>query len=354
MLTKPDPQQIAPPLLAWFDRAKRDMPWRGTRDPYRVWLSEVMLQQTQVATATPYYERFLAAFPTVHDLAGAPLDEVLRLWAGLGYYSRARSLREAAQIVVREHGGLFPEAAEALRSLPGVGPYTSGAIASIAFGERVPAVDGNALRVLARVFLVKGDVQRGRPRARVERLAAAAVPEDRPGDYNQGLMELGSLICRPKDPLCGECPLSDLCRANAEGQQAAIPAAGRRSPVRHVKTVAGIVQRNGRLLIAQRPPDGVWGGMWELPNCEVDGGDAPTVLVQLLQRDFGLSVEVGESVCCLTHAIMNQRIELRVLPCRVTAGRTQARCHVAAKWVKPGETEGYALPAPHRKVLRRL
>jgi len=354
MPAKPDPRQIAPPLLAWFDRAKRDMPWRDTRDPYRIWLSEVMLQQTQVATVTPYFERFLAAFPTVDDLANAPLDEVLRLWAGLGYYSRARSLHKAAQIVVREHGGLFPEAAEALRSLPGVGPYTAGAIASIAFGERVPAVDGNAVRVLARLFLVTGDVQQGRPRARIEELAAEAVPEVRPGDYNQALMELGSLVCRPNNPHCGECPLGGLCLASAGGQQATVPAARRRSPVRSVSAVAGIVRRNGRLLIAQRPPDGVWGGMWELPNCEVAGGDPSVVLADLLERDFGLSIEVGEMIYSLTHAIMNQRIELGVFHCRVTSGRTQAWRHVAAKWVKPGETDGYALPAPHRKVLRRL
>jgi len=348
-------RQMALRLLAWFGGKRRNLPWRRTRDPYRIWVSEVMLQQTQVATVIPYYRRFLRAFPTVRVLAAAPLDEVLRLWAGLGYYTRARNLHRAAQVIVAKYGGRFPRTLQAIRVLPGVGEYTAGAIASIAFGERVPCVDGNALRVLARVHCVTGAVRSGAARRRLEALARDAVPAERPGDHNQALMELGSLVCRPTDPACGECCLSDLCEARRRGRQRGIPAPRKREGTRRARAVAGIAWRRGRVLIAQRPPEGVWGGLWEFPNCRPAEGETDIeALTRLLAEAFGLRVKVGEKLVSVTHGIMHERIELAAYGCKVVDGRTKASAHVAVKWMRPEELAEYALPAPHRKLVYQL
>jgi A/G-specific adenine glycosylase len=342
---------LSAPLLAWFDANRRDLPWRRTRDPYRIWVSEVMLQQTQVATVVPYYRRFLQAFPTVRALAEAPLDEVLRLWAGLGYYSRARNLHRAAQRILDEHAGRLPASFAELGRLPGLGAYTAGAVASIAFGERVPCIDGNVIRVLARAIGLTGDVRAGRGRQRLQRLAQAAVPADRPGDHNQALMELGALICRPRDPLCEACCLSELCEARRLGRQARIPAPRRRPRTQVVRMAAALVERRGRVLIARRPPEGVWGGLWEFPNVQVTTAERPeAALSGYLADAFGLAVEVGESVMSVTHCIMHRRIELTAYRCRVLAGRTQASRHTATRWLPPPELAAYALPAPHRSL----
>jgi len=314
-----------------------------------------MLHQTQVQTVTPYYGRFLRAFPTVRRLAAAPLDEVLRLWAGLGYYSRACNLHAAAQVIVAQHRGRFPSSPEAVAALPGIGRYTAGAILSIAFGVRLPAIDGNAARVLARVFLVRSDVQAGRPRQRIGALGQAAVPEDRPGDYNQALMELGSLVCTPRNPRCDECCLADICRARARGRQAAIPSPRRRAPVERVRVAAGMVSRNGRVLIAQRPAGGVWGGLWEFPNVAPEAGEeAEAALRRVLRSDFGLVVEVGRQIASLRHGIMNRSIDLTAYACTVIHGRTSSAGHAAVVWTKPEDLADYAMPAPHRKVADHL
>jgi A/G-specific adenine glycosylase len=345
--------RIAPLLLPWFDANRRDLPWRRTRDPYRIWVSEIMLQQTQIATAVPYYRAFVRAFPTVRKLAAASLGEVLRLWAGLGYYSRARNLQRAAQVIVGVHGGRLPRTYAELRALPGVGDYTAGAVASIAFGERVPAVDGNALRALARVGYFTGNVRSGPCRRRLQELARAAVPAARPGDYNQALMELGSLVCTPRGPACPECCLAAVCEAFRRGEQDRIPSRRARPRTRTVHVVLGVVRRNGRVLIAQRPAGGVWGGLWEFPNAEAAEAPAET-LVRHLAETFGLRVEVGETLTTLTHGIMHRRTRLEARHCRVVAGRVRARAHVEARWVRPEDLAEYALPAPHRRVADRL
>ncbi|MFW5868776.1 MAG: A/G-specific adenine glycosylase, partial [Armatimonadota bacterium] len=238
-MTGEDRSQIRGLLLAWFDAHRRDLPWRRTSDPYRIWVSEIMLQQTQVDRVIDYYERFLVAFPTVEALAEAPIDDVLRLWEGLGYYSRARNLHAAARVIVQEHGGEFPRSPEAIRALPGIGEYTAGAVQSIAFGVPVPAVDANVIRVLARLFAVEGDVSAGEERRRIADLAAEVVPDDRPGDFNQALMELGALLCIPGRPGCLICPLSEVCRAKLRGLQATIPPPKSRA-VHEVASVAGV------------------------------------------------------------------------------------------------------------------
>jgi len=343
---------IAGPLLAWFDRHKRDLPWRRTSDPYRIWVSEVMLQQTQVDRVIGYYERFMAAFPTVEALAQAPLDEVLRHWEGLGYYSRARNLHAAAQSVVGEHGGVFPRTYEALRALPGVGEYTAGAVLSIACGEPLPAVDANVIRVLARLFALQGDateVQR-----EVAARAREVLPEERPGDFNQALMELGALICIPGRPGCLICPLTDACDARREGLQDRIPEA-RSQPLKQMAEVAGVVHAGERVLIAKRPAEGQWGGLWEFPSTRLRPGDEPRqALAEHLLRTLGVELEVGECLTQFAYGVMNRRVELTVHRCRQTGGEVAPTWHDEARWALAGELEALAMPSPHRTVADLL
>lgn len=348
------PGQLARPLLRWFDTIKRDLPWRGGRDPYAIWVSEIMLQQTQVVTVVPYYERFLTAFPTVAALAASPLDEVLRLWEGLGYYSRARHLHHAAQLIVAQQGGQFPRTLPEALALPGVGRYTAGAILSIAYGLRLPALDGNALRVLSRVLWLPGGGRRGEEKRRVEDYGAAAVSPTRPGDYNQALMELGALVCLPKTPQCPHCPLRRCCLARRRGEPEAIPHTVR-TPLQKATVVAALVRRRGRVLLAQRPPEGVWAGLWELPNESLEAdAEARATLLAYLEAAFGIEAEVGEALTTLTHGLMNRRITLTVYEAKAARETIQPQAHVQARWFTAEELAGLALPAPHRKALRRL
>jgi len=350
----PQPTDLAPRLLPWFEAHGRDMPWRFDHHPYRLLVAVIMLQQTQVATVIPYQRRFLKAFPSLQALAAAPVENVLKLWEGLGYYSRARNLHRAAQIIVAAHGGRLPRTERELRALPGVGAYTAAALLSIAFDQPVAAIDGNVLRILSRVFWLPGGGREGKEKARAEKLARAAVPADHPGDYNQALMDLGAVVCTPRAPACEVCPFGDLCRARARGQAEAIPKR-RRASLRAVQTVAGFVRKGSKLLLAQRPHEGVWGGLWELPNVEVTAGTDPAeALGAYLHEAFGLQVQVGEVRATHRYGITNRQVTLTVLEGTVTGGRLRCREHTCARWFAVSELEGVALPAPHRKVLAQV
>lgn len=264
---------LARKLVAWFQEHQREMPWRKTRDPYAIWLSEIMLQQTQVATVIPYYERFLKKFPTVKDLAAAPLDDVLKLWAGLGYYSRARNLHRGAQTVVERFNAIVPDTPELILEIPGIGAYTAGAILSIAYAKPQPLVDGNVARVFSRLFLLKGDWRKNPLKDELWRIAKEVVgvcekeKKIRPGDLNQALMELGATVCTPANPQCLLCPVGELCEARKKGVQDQYPEVltAKKSPV--WKLTAWLVRDvDGRVLFAQRNADGLFGGMWELPT----------------------------------------------------------------------------------------
>jgi A/G-specific adenine glycosylase len=309
---------IARPLLAWYDREAADLPWRGTRDPYRVWLSEVMLQQSRIATVRPYYERFVAAYPTVEALAAAPLDAVLKQWEGLGYYSRARHLHQTAGIIAREHGGRFPLDSASLQALPGIGRYTAGAIASIVSGEPVPVLDGNVIRVLARLIDLPDNVARAQTRQQLWALAAQGVPAERPGDYNQAIMELGQKICRPRQPRCAECPLQALCLAHARGTQASRPVKTARGPVPHYDVAAGVIEdERGHLLIAQRPLEGLLGGLWEFPGGKCEPGETlPDALARELREELAIEVAIGDRIAQVRHAFTHFRITLHAYECR--------------------------------------
>jgi A/G-specific adenine glycosylase len=273
-------------LLTFFDASARPLPWRETRDPYAVWISEVMAQQTRVETAVPYYQRWLARFPDVGTLAAAPLDDVLKAWEGLGYYARARNLHAAARLLRECHGSAVPRTYEALRSLPGVGEYTAGAVSSIAFGVPRAAVDGNVRRVLARLL----DEPAPSP-SHLREVAGVLVPEHRPGDFNQALMELGAMICTPKAPRCQRCPVQGHCAAHAAGTQANRP---RRKTKRSVPTIdiATAVVRDGarRLLIVRRPSHGLLAGLWSFPGVELQAGDDPAARAAAIARPYRLPV----------------------------------------------------------------
>jgi A/G-specific adenine glycosylase len=277
---QPNPD-ITRRLLRWFARHEREMPWRAARgeprDPYHVWLAEVMLQQTQVATVIPYYRRWLERFPTLNDLAAAPVDDVLKLWEGLGYYSRARNFHRAAQAVVSEYGGRVPDTVEELRKLSGVGPYTAGAIASLAFGRDAPVLDGNVARVLSRVFALDKPPSEPRAKEHLWELAEALLPQGRAGEFNEALMDLGATTCTPRSPQCPECPINTHCSAYANGNPEGYPvkAAKKAVPQQTILT-AVIVDSHGRMLMAQRPHRGLLGGLWEFPGGVTEDGGRRT------------------------------------------------------------------------------
>lgn len=337
-------------LLAWFHEVKREMPWRRTRDPYAIWVSEIMLQQTRVATVLPYYDAFLRRFPSVRELAEAPEEEVLRLWAGLGYYSRARNLHAAARQIRGEHAGQFPDTWQQVRALPGIGDYTAGAILSIAFGRPVPCIDGNAERVLCRLFGIEGAPKRNPAKSRIHEVATALVTCDTPGDVNQAFMEMGATLCTPRSPGCEACPVSTWCRARAEGRQAQLPQLPPREKTVRVRSAAAVIRSAEGVLLAQRPAEGVWARLWEFPQVEVSQGRSRVALAAHLQESLGLEVRVGRRVLQITHAIMNRTITLEVFEATAEGTGLRVQDYAQARWVPAEDFGDYAFSAPHRRI----
>ncbi len=343
-------------LIAWFEANREDLPWRRTTDPYAIWLSEVMLQQTQVATVIPYYERFLARFPTVEALAAAPLDDVLKLWEGLGYYSRARNLHRAAQVVVGELGGRFPATVEGLLRLPGVGRYTAGAVGSIAFGLDAPALDGNAIRVLSRLFNVADDVTQGAARRRFWGLAGDILPPGRASAWNVALMALGQRVCTPRAPRCDACPLAAHCEAHRLGIEEARPVRAARARTPHYDVTAGVIRgQDGRLLIARRPPDGLLGGLWEFPGGKRHPGETlEACLRREIQEELAIEIAVEHQITVVKHAYTHFRITLYAFQCAHTGGQPQTIGCAAWAWVTLDELDRYAFPVTDRKIIAVL
>jgi A/G-specific adenine glycosylase len=340
-------------VLEWWDRERRELPWRtppgGTADAYRVWLSEIMLQQTTVKAVIPYYQRFLARWPTIESLAAAPLDHVLAAWAGLGYYSRARNLHKCAQLIASEHGGQFPRTAEALLTLPGIGPYTAAAIAAIAFGEPATPVDGNIERVMARLFALKEPLPAAKPKLRS--LAASLAPAQRAGDFAQALMDLGASICTPKRPSCLMCPLQRGCAANAEGIAAELPIKPVKAdrPLR-VGLAFVALREDGSVLLRRRPEAGLLGGMLEVPST------AWSETLPPLDQALRAAPVLGEWWAVpgtVTHTFTHFRLELMVyravlpIEAALTFWADPQRC----RWVLRRNLHGEALPSVMRKVL---
>lgn len=350
------PTEFSLPLLAWYDAHAAALPWRADADPYRVWLSEIMLQQTQVDTVMPYYIRFLQSYPDVFALANAPLSGVLKMWEGLGYYSRARNLHRAAQKVAQEFGGQFPTTALELQALPGIGRYTAGAIASIAFGERAPVLDGNVIRVFTRLQDIADDVTQSSVQARLWTLAETWLPDARVGDYNQALMELGRTICKPRKPLCAECPISAHCRAYAAGTQHERPVKTKKAPIPHYDVAAGIVRRaDGRMLIAQRPADGLLGGLWEFPGGKQEAGETlPQCLGRELREELAIEVAVGDLFVVIKHAFTHFKITLHTFECQWIGGEPQRIGAADFAWVTLDDLAHYSFGKADRAVIAAL
>lgn len=342
-------------LLAWYAAQARDLPWRRSRDPYAIWVAEVMLQQTQVQAVIPYYERFLARFPTVQALAAASPDDVLKAWEGLGYYARARNLHTAARRIVTEHGGQVPADPAALARLPGIGRYTAGAILSIAFNQDTPVLDGNVRRVLCRVFRVAEDPRQPAVERRLWELAAGLVPPGRTGDYNQALMELGATVCAPHAPRCPVCPVAELCEARRRGEQESLPVRAPRRALPHYNVTAGVIWHDGCVLLAQRRPGGLLGGLWEFPGGKQEPGETlEDCLRRELREELGIEVEVGPLLLTLAHAYTHFRITLHAFTCRHVSGQPQALGCAAWRWVAPDELASYAMAVTDRRIARRV
>ncbi len=349
-------RQIVRALLAWYDGNRRDLPWRRTSDPYAVWVSETMLQQTQVATVHGYYERWMERFPTVHALARADEDSVLHAWQGLGYYSRARNLWRGARAVIAEHGGQVPRAAEALRLLPGIGPYSAGAIASIAYGERAAVGDGNVVRVLCRLFGLRGDPSRTPLKSDLWRLAELLVPGERPGDFNQAMMELGATVCVPRAPKCDACPLHRACVARAQNAVHELPELPKRRAAVAVARAAAVVVRQGRILCVQAPETAArWAGMWQVPSADIAGGETAGVAASRAVREaVGIGVDAGERLLTVRHSVTHHRITLDVLRCNGARGKLRPIGCQAFAWRAPAQLATLAMPAAHRRIARFL
>jgi A/G-specific adenine glycosylase len=342
-------------LLDWFDRNRRDLPWRRSRDPYRVWISEVMLQQTQVVTVIPYFHRFLAAFPTVHALAAAAEQDVLRLWEGLGYYRRARSLHQAARLLVAKHGGHLPDDPDVWQDLPGIGRYTLGAILSQAFDRQLPILEANSLRVLCRLFAVREAPRENATQKRLWELAASLLPKQRVGDFNQAMMELGALVCTPVAPVCGRCPLEGRCEAARQGLQDQLPLPGHAKDAEKVHEVAVIVRRGRKVLVAQRPSAGRWANLWEFPHDVVRPGETHEAAVpRMLQELTSLSADLGPELTTLTHTVTRFHITLVCLEGVYRAGRFRSAHYREGRWLQPAQLAEVPFSAPQRRLAQLL
>jgi len=340
---------IAERLLPWYREHRRDLSFRRTKDPYAILVAEVLLQRTRIVSGLPYFERFMDRFPTVADLARASEEEVLKAWEGLGFYGRARNMQRAAKALVTDHGGKVPGTFSALRELPGIGDYTAGAVASIAFGERVPAVDGNAIRVLSRVFRLSGDLTRGDARRRLFEIAASLVPPDDPGTYNQALMELGATVCRPTAPRCPTCPLRSHCGAFLSGNPERYPQVRVRTASPVVPVAFALARRNGTVLLVRRPPGGLLAGLWALPGGEIAPGDARVPLRKILSR-LGVDARIGGIAGAVDHTFSHRRWTGNVYRMRVSGVPHTLE---GAIWASPEDLRRLPLVPFHRRFLER-
>jgi A/G-specific adenine glycosylase len=343
-------------LPRWFAARRRDLPWRTDRTPYRVWISETMLQQTQVDTVLPYFMRFLERFPTVAALAAASLGEVLKMWEGLGYYTRARNLHRAARAVMETRGGRLPDTHADWLSLPGVGPYTAAAVCSLSLGLDHAVVDGNVIRVLARVFAVPDPVDLPATRRALQTCADALLPPGRADVFNEAMMELGALVCRPRHPDCPACPLRGICRAAATGTPEHHPVKRPRAAPPLVRVGAAATRdARGRFLVAQRPERGLLGGLWEFPGGKIEPGeDAPACIRRELREELGIEVEVGPLLLVVRHAYSHFKLEMHVHLARRTRGRPRALECADFRWLKPEEMRRLPFSGADLKVLEFL
>jgi len=340
---------LARALLAWYDRyGRKELPWKQSGDPYHVWLSEVMLQQTQVATVIPYFARFIVRFPDIESLAAAKLDAVLHQWTGLGYYARARNLHQAAQAIVREHGGRFPRDFEVVQSLPGIGRSTAGAILALAFNQRHAILDGNVKRVLARYHAIDTPLKGRDIETRLWELAERHTPAARVADYTQAIMDLGATLCRRGEPECDRCPLARGCAGRRLGIAAQLPRPAARAalPVKRIYMVL-VRDRRGHVLLQRRPPVGIWGGLWGLPECRATRVDG------WLRREYGFDVELGAPWPRLRHTFSHFHLDITPIPARLKGARRVME-NGETVWYNSALPDERGLAAPVKRLLAQL
>lgn len=363
--SKEDIRSFQDKFLNWYHDEKRNLPWRATNDPYAIWISEIMLQQTRVDTVIGYYYRFMEQFPTIKDLAGAEEQKLLKAWEGLGYYSRARNLKAAAQQIMAEFDGEMPQTITDIRSLKGIGPYTAGAIGSIAFGLPEPAIDGNVMRVVSRLFCIEADIAKASSRGVFDKAMRTIISHDEPGEFNQALMDLGSSICTPTSPLCEECPLQEYCLAYQQGTQTDFPVKSKKAKPKDMYYIAGAIEEDGRFLLVQRPETGLLAKMWHFPLLEVDQATYMQLLAYWQDQQLTLDAVAEEPAPIfpefpvvwqkrylgeVTHIFSHLKWHILLF-----YGRTPSEFSLEhSQWAAPEEFEQYVFPKPQLKLVEQL
>ena len=343
-------------LLKWYEDHKRQMPWRGEADPYKIWVSEIMLQQTRVDQATPYFQNFISLFPTVFDLANADQQEVLKAWEGLGYYSRARNLHSAAKTVVDEYEGKLPESYNEIIKLKGIGPYTAAAVTSIAFNKPNAVVDGNVIRVLTRYFGIENDIRKTKTKNQVQDFANKLIDEDKPADFNQAMMELGSIVCKPSNPDCANCPVQLGCVAAKTAKTDTIPYKSPAKKKPHHTIGVGIIEADdGKLLIALRPEDAMLGGLWEFPGGkQKEGEEIQKTVERELKEELGVEAKAFKKLMSLKHTYSHFSITLHAWMCKLVSGEPHPKSSQEIRWVDRSELERYPFPKANKVLTERL
>ena len=353
----PPAQAMQEALLRWFAENSRDLPWRRTYEPYHIWISEIMLQQTQMERVVAYFTRWLDRFPDIPTLAAGPEQEVFRLWEGLGYYSRARNILRAADLIMRRHGGVLPAEHAALLELPGIGPYTAGAIMSLAFNSDHPLVDANVERLFARLFNLASPVKDKDSQAFLWQKAAELLPRGNARFFNQALMELGALICLPRAPRCGQCPLREHCEARRLETTGERPVAGRKQERIPIDMVTGVLHHRGRIFIQKRLADDIWPDLWEFPGGVMEEGESQEqALVREYREETELTVQPLEKIATIRHSYTRYRVTMHCYTCRLAKSNSRPVLHAAQeyRWARPEELESLAFPAPHRRLIGML
>ncbi len=354
-MTKKEIQQFRKRLLVWFNMNQRKLPWRETKDHFYIWVSEVMLQQTQVKKVLEYFNNFIVRFPDVHTLSNADLQEVLKAWEGMGYYARARNLHRAARIIVAEKGGHIPKSYSDFRKLPGVGDYIAAAVLSQAFNALYAVVDGNVKRVLSRLFLINDPVSSSSAKTIFKEHANLLLDKKQPGLFNQAMMELGALICRPKKPNCNDCPISSFCQAYKTNQQMKFPETmqSKNRPKFHI--VVGIVHKDGHILITQRKTDGLLGGLWEFPGGRVNNGEiSEQACIKKIKEKVDLTIKVDGFFTQVSHAYTHFKITLDVFLCRYQSGRIKLNGPINYRWISVEEIDNFPFHAANHKFIPLL
>ena len=354
-MKKSEIKQLRKKLNNWYLANQRDLPWRRSKNPYQIWISEVMLQQTQVNTVINYYHSFLKAFPSLGKLAQADLQTILKIWEGMGYYARARNMHRAAKKVVKDHGGGIPTRWDTIRSLPGIGDYIASAVLSIAFNQPHAVVDGNVKRVLARLQKIDAPVNQAQSLKIFKKAAEKLLDPHQPGTFNQAVMELGALICKPRNPSCDRCPLNHHCRAYKTGQVADFPKKQkpRATPQYHI--AVGVVFKNNRVLITQRQAEGLLGGLWEFPGGKIRDDESPeAACIREIKEEVNLDVSIDRHLAQVKHAYTHFKIVMEVYCCRYVSGRVYLRGPAAFRWIRLNQYENYPFPRANHKFIPLL